>query len=106
MRRYATLRRSREFAWLRRRGARSAARFFTLYRSGGTAPDGRAAAGIVVSKDVGKSVVRNAVKRRLGSALHEALAGRSPERLLIVARPASAQASFQELRVELFTAIG
>jgi ribonuclease P protein component len=54
--------------------------------------------GITVSGRVGKAVVRNRVKRRVRAALQTRLSAvAAGNDLLIVARPASAQASWLEL---------
>ncbi len=74
---------------------------------------GEARVGIVVSRKVGKSVVRNRVKRRLREAARELLGARRDAppadrpaslELLIIARPAAATASYQELKRSLETA--
>ena len=54
--------------------------------------------GITVSGRVGKAVVRNRVRRRLRAALRARLNALVPSNdMLVVARPASAQASWLEL---------
>ncbi len=104
MRRFTSLRRAGAFRAVRR-GRRSAQPTLVLYRSPGAAPDGRAEVGIVVSKAVGKAVVRNRVRRRLAALLHDGLAGRPPERLLVVANPPAAAAGFAALRADLHRAL-
>jgi ribonuclease P protein component len=61
--------------------------------------------GLVVSTKVGGAVVRNKVKRRLREVCREWLegAGHHGLDLVIVARPESATAEFQDLRQELKT---
>lgn len=105
MRSFASLRRRAEFASLRRRGRLRSSPTLLLYR---LAPSGepRSRAGITVATTVGKAVVRNTVRRRIAAALHEALIARAPERVLIVARPAAAAASFERLRGDLLAALG
>ncbi len=71
--------------------------------------------GIVVSKKVGKAVVRNRVRRRLREALRAILAqGVSPAAqfhgvasfdLVVIARPEAADASFQQLSAALRRAL-
>jgi ribonuclease P protein component len=63
---------------------------------------GRTRIGITVSSRVAKAVVRNRVRRRLGEALRERYARLKPGfDLLLVARPASARASWAELSAAL-----
>ncbi len=69
-------------------------------------PRERSVVGISVSKTVGTAVTRNLVRRRLAALLHDSLLDRTPERLLIVARPSAAAASFDELRAQLHKALG
>ena len=76
---------------------------------------GEAAIGIVVSRKVGKAVVRNRVRRRLKEALRELLAGGVSQEatfrgepsfdMVVIARPEAADASFQELRAALRRAL-
>jgi ribonuclease P protein component len=71
-------------------------------------------AGIVVSKKVGKAVVRNRVRRRLLEALksilreRESLDARLDTRgadLVIIARPAAATANYWQLKAALASAL-
>ncbi len=59
--------------------------------------------GIVVSKKVGKAVVRNKVKRRLRELVRRTHL--PPAELMIVARPEAAEASFDELARDLYRAL-
>ena len=58
--------------------------------------------GLSVSKKVGNAVKRNTVRRRLREAFYELLPG-IPEHvdLVISARPAAVEASFEDLKAEL-----
>lgn len=70
--------------------------------------------GIVVSRKVGKAVVRNRVRRRLREGIREL--GREPFRaeacdasrpsfdLLVIARPSAAEADYAELKRSLASA--
>ncbi len=72
--------------------------------------------GIVVSRKVGKAVVRNRVRRRLREALREqlrqpvveaAMSGSRPSLdLLVIARPSAAEADYHELERSLTAALG
>jgi ribonuclease P protein component len=104
MRRYASLRRQGEFARLRQRGRRYASGVLTIYRGDPARFDRTPVVGITVGKPVGKAVVRNKVRRRIAAALAELLDERRL-RLLVVARPAAADAPFAQLRNELQRAL-
>lgn len=58
--------------------------------------------GFIISKQVGSAVIRNTVRRRLKAVCAEAIAG-VPEGTDVVIRalPASATASFAELRADV-----
>lgn len=63
---------------------------------------------IVVSRKVGKAVVRNRVRRRLREALLALLreGGSRPSfDVMIVAKPSAAEASFADLKASLRTAL-
>ena len=104
MRRYASLRRSAEFSRLRQRGRRINSGVLTVYRDEPRKFDDRSVVGITVGKPVGKAVVRNKVRRRIAAILHDMLADRRL-RLLIVARPAAAEASFDLLKRDVERAL-
>ena len=104
MRSYASLRRSWEFTRLRQRGRRIATGALTVYRADPFPQDKTSVVGITVGKPVGGAVVRNTVRRRVAAILREALAGRRL-RVLVVARPAAAQAPFAQLRNDLARAL-
>jgi ribonuclease P protein component len=106
MRRFASLRRQADFARLRRHGRRISTKSLIIYRSASLPGDGRALVGISVSKTIGKAVFRNKLRRRLAAILDDALAQRDAMRLLFVARPLAASASFGDLRAEVTSALG
>jgi ribonuclease P protein component len=104
MRAYASMRRSGEFSRLRQRGQRISAGVLTLYRAEPVPSDSRSVVGITVGKPVGGAVTRNLVRRRIAAILRESLAGRRM-RLLVIARPESAQMPFARLRDDLQAAL-
>ena len=71
--------------------------------------------GIVVSRKVGKAVVRNLVRRRLREGLRELLRqpvtsaasidSRPSLDLLVIARPSAAEADYQQLKRSLKSAL-
>ncbi len=62
--------------------------------------------GLSVSKRVGSSVVRNKVRRRLKEIFRSSVAGLPSDLdLVISARPAAAEASFEELNQEFVRSI-
>lgn len=66
----------------------------------------RARIGITVSSRVGKAVVRNRIRRRIGAALRARLSSLAVGYdLLLVARPGSAHASWSELNAALDTVL-
>jgi ribonuclease P protein component len=90
------LTRSRDFARVRRRGRSAKTPVLALYVLPVRTQDLRA--GFSVSKKVGKAVVRNRVKRRMREAVRHRLADIRPgQDLVLIARPAAAEASFQEI---------
>lgn len=106
MRCYSSLRRQADFARLRRSGRRVSTKSLVIYRSDSLPGDVRALVGITVSKTIGKAVLRNKLRRRIAAILDEALAKRDATRLLFVARPLAANASFDELSAEVTSALG
>jgi ribonuclease P protein component len=63
--------------------------------------------GISTSRSVGGAVVRNRVRRRIREVLRRMESGSGPGRdILIVARPATATATLDELRTALVRLIG
>ena len=105
MRRFASLHRQADLARLRRQGQRISTRNLTIYRSDAIDGDPCALVCVTVNKSIGKAVLRNKLRRRLAAIVHETLERCEPLRLLIVARPAAAQARFAELRAEVTSAL-
>lgn len=65
-------------------------------------PDNYFAVGFVVSKKVGKAVVRNKIKRRIRAFLREnAQQLPSNLKMVIIAKPQAATADWQEIKQEL-----
>lgn len=93
------LRESAEFQRVTRKGRRAGSRTLVAHLAPGDSP---AAVGFVVSKQVGGSVARNRVKRRLRHAVSARL-DQLPDgaRLVVRALPASAAASYEELGTDL-----
>lgn len=106
MRRFASLRRQADFARLRQRGRRTATTHLTVYRGQGAPQGERPLVGITVSTAVGKAVMRNKVKRRIASCMHELVPSDRSARFLVIARPSTANASFGDLHAELSKALG
>ena len=93
------LRESADFQRVTREGRRAGSRTLVAHFATGSAP---VAVGFVVSKQVGGSVVRNRVKRRLRHAVGSRLEQLPDDgRLVVRALPASAAASYQELGDDL-----
>jgi ribonuclease P protein component len=101
MRRFASLRRTADFARLRQRGRRTATANLTIFRADAAPRDTRPLVGFTVSKTVGKAVVRNTLRRRLAACVHELLPEHARMRLLVVARPSAATLSYAQLCSEL-----
>lgn len=63
--------------------------------------------GLSVSRKVGNAVTRNAVRRRLREVFHSCFSGTSENLDFVVsARPAAAEATFEELREEFGKSLG
>ena len=105
MRRFASLRRTADFARLRQRGRRLATADFTFYRAQAAPRDERPLVGITISKSVGTAVVRNRLRRRLAALLQDLLSSQARMRLLIVARPSAAALPYAALREEVRRAL-
>lgn len=106
MRRFASLRRTADFARLRQRGRRMATANLTIYRGDAAPADTRPLVGFTVSKSVGKAVVRNTLRRRLAACIHDSLPEHARMRLLVVARPSAATLSYPALCAEVRRALG
>jgi len=90
------LRRTRDFARARRLGRSAGTSLLALYVLRTRSPDLRI--GFSVSKRVGKSVVRNRVKRRLREAVRPYVPELRPgQDLVFIARPSAADASLGQL---------
>ena len=105
MRRFASLRGRADFTRLRQRGRRLQTPTLTLYRGDAQPGDPTSLVGITVTKSIGKAVLRNQLRRRLAAIVHEALAGSPAMRLLLVARPAAAAASYAALQADVTSAL-
>lgn len=107
------LRRREEFATAVRRGRRAGRPLLVVHlRSGTTDPHapGESApptrAGFVVSKAVGKAVVRNTVKRRLRHLMRERIDSLPPGSLVVVrALPGAGDAGHAQLAQDLDAAL-
>jgi ribonuclease P protein component len=106
MRRFASLCRQADYARLRRQGRRVSTKSLIIYRGTPFTGDPTSLVGITVSKSIGKAVIRNKLRRRLAAIVHEALARQRTMRLLVVARPIAAAASYSDLRGEVTSALG
>lgn len=105
MRRFASLRRAGDFTRLRARGRRSATANLTIFRGDAAPADTCSLVGISVSKSVGTAVVRNRIRRRLAACIQEVLPEHARMRLLIIARPSAALATYADLRAEVQRAL-
>lgn len=105
MRHFASLRSRGDFARLRARGRRYATEHLMFFRAPAGASDSRPLVGFSISKEVGGAVVRNLVRRRLSAALQASLTEEDRVRLLIVARPGAAHASYDTLYEQVRRAI-
>lgn len=106
MRRFASLRRTADFARLRQRGRRTATANLTVYRGEAAPRDERTLVGFTISKSVGGAVVRNRLRRRLAASLQELIPPQARMRLLVVARPSAAALPYPALHDELRRALG
>ena len=100
MRRFAALRRRSDFARLRRHGQRSETPYVTMFL-GHAHPLNRPLVGISVSGRVGNAVQRNRAKRRIAAALQDLPLNDPGMRLLVIARAAVLDATYEALREDL-----
>src|SRR5579859_1979147 len=106
MRPYVSLRGRREFALAMRRGAISSSPSLTVYAyAPRTRALGQPKVGIVVTRKVGKAVVRNRVRRRCKAILQAMLAREDPRWFVVSCKPLAATISFAELQRHLRAAI-
>lgn len=95
----ARLRRSGEFKKVREQGRQAQGRFLRVGVL--DEADGSKSVGIVTSRRVGGAVTRNKIRRRLREILRECLPQISAGlRVVVVAKPAAAEAEFPALRAE------
>ena len=99
MRWYERLRRSSEIAFVRRRGRQVSLACLTGYAV--TARQSRTSVAVTVAKPVGGAVTRNLVRRRIRGALDATQPLPVPLRILFVAKPAAAAASYERLEGEV-----
>ena len=106
MRPYVSLRGRRDFATTMRRGASASAPVLTVHAF---SPPAKAAGapkvGVIVTRKVGKAVVRNRIRRRCKAILETVLAPDEMRWFVITCKPAAAQARFAELRHQLSNAM-
>jgi ribonuclease P protein component len=106
MRPYASLRGRREFTLTMRRGGAASTPALTVYVF---APRSRPATkpkvGVVVTKKVGKAVVRNRVRRRCKAILDALLSSSNGRWYVVQCRAGCATMPFQELRKHLIEAV-
>ncbi len=102
MRRFASLRGRREFVLVMRRGSVVSSQALTIFAfTPQKTSSGRPKVGIVVTKKVGKAVVRNLLRRRCKAILDDASFGTMPRWYVVQCRPKAAALSFAELRSQL-----
>jgi ribonuclease P protein component len=106
MRPYASLRGRREFTLAMRRGGAASTPALTVYVF---IPRSRSAAkpkvGVVVTKKVGKAVVRNRVRRRCKAILDALLSSSNGRWYVVQCRIGCATMPFHELRKHLIDAV-
>lgn len=107
MRAYKSLRGRGEFTLVMRRGKMASARSLAVYRFAPrtAAPDGVPKVGVIVTKRVGKAVVRNRLRRRCKAILDAAGLRRDAGWYAIVCKPEAATLGFAELKEQLTEAV-
>jgi ribonuclease P protein component len=100
------LRASAEFGEVVRRGRRSSRPLLTVHALLASGPEAPARAGLVVSKQVGGSVVRHRTSRRLRHLLRDRMAALpAGSRLVVRAAPAAGTAPSAALAIDLDAAL-
>jgi len=103
-RRSTSLSAAREFERVYRKGSVYKGRLFSVHALPNSL--GKARLGLSVSKRVGTAVTRNGVRRRLKEIFRSSVADlRCDVDFVISARPAAAEASFEELNEEFLRSI-
>src|SRR5579864_9497896 len=105
MRRYESLRGRREFTLTVKKGNIASAGSLTVHALTRRSTTPETKVGIVVTKKVGKAVVRNRVRRRCKAILDEVLAGSMNRRYVIHCKPSAAAIPFAELKRQLGGAV-
>ena len=106
MRPYVSLRGRREFALTMRRGSSASAPTLTVHALS-TPPKASSApkVGVIVTRKVGKAVVRNRVRRRCKAILESLLERGDGHWYVVTCKPSAAGARFGELRRQLTDAL-
>lgn len=106
MRPFVSLRTQREFSLAMRRGAAASTPALTLHVF---SPPARTAGapkvGVVVTRKVGKAVVRNKIRRRCKAVLESLLTRSDANWYVIACKPRAATLGFAELRRQLVDAM-
>lgn len=106
MRPYVSLRGRQEFALTMRRGNAASTPALTVHAFSPSAKlAGAPKVGVVVTRKVGKAVVRNRVRRRCKAILETLLDGADRRWYVVACKPESAQTRFRELRRQLVDAV-
>lgn len=99
------LKKKYQFAYCYRAGKSAAGKFMVVYAA--SSKNKFVKLGISVSKKVGGAVVRNRIKRKIAEALRLQIDNLSPNyNIVVVARGAASEASYQQLSEELIKLLG
>jgi ribonuclease P protein component len=105
VRRYASLRGRREFAFVLRRGRASQTKHLAVTSVAAPAStklvQSTARVGIVITKKVGTAVERNRLRRRCKAILDQSSIANSAMWYVVVFRPTAAQLSYQHLQEQI-----